>query len=286
MTYETKGATAALRADETKALTVPFDIKADSLDDEARSFTGLAATWQLDLGGDVIHKGAFRRTLSHWKKSKKPMPLLDSHDSYGSVRSVIGKMEEATETDAGLETKFSVIDGPDGDEIWRRIKGGFVDGLSIGYRPIKSEAATEAEQLDGVWRHLKEIELREISVVLWPMNPAARVDAGSMKALTAEVAALKEAAATRALTAEEKAELIRLQSDIGALLKLEPEADEGTPDDADPPDAAEGDEPKGLAPEDPKRIEIDARMRALQYRRLATRVKDDATRHSRDIPTT
>jgi HK97 family phage prohead protease len=276
MTYETKGATAALRADETKALTVPFDIKADSLDDEARSFTGLAATWDLDLGGDVIHKGAFRRTLSHWKKSKKPLPLLDSHDSYGSVRAVIGKLEEANESDAGLETKFSVIDGPDGDEIWRRIKGGYVDGLSIGYRPIKSEAATEAEQLEGVWRHLKEIELREVSVVLWPMNPGARVDTGSMKALMADVAALKKTASERPLTTEEKEELVTLQNDIGALLKLE-----GTPA-ADPP----LDEPKGLAPEDPKRIELDARMRDLKARRLATRIKHDVTRHSRDTSTT
>lgn len=289
MKIQTKSATAALRADETKALLVPFDVKAGSLDDEARTFTGLAATWDLDLGGDVIHKGAFRRTLSHWKKSKKPLPLLDSHNAWSSVRAVIGKMETASETSDGLEVTFSVIDGPDGDEVWRRIKGGFVDGLSIGYRPIKQEAATEQEQLEGIWRHLKEVELREVSVVLWPMNPEARVDPGSMKALTAQLEALQQAASTRALTDEEKTELVKLHDDIGALLALKPEGIldiAGTPPDADPPSEPEGDEPKGLAPEDPKRVELDARIRDLRTRRLATRVKGDATRHSRDtVPT-
>lgn len=265
------GATATRKDGETKHLDLPFQIKADSVDEEARTFTGMASTWDMDLGGDVIHKGAFKRTLNNWKRSKRPLPLLDSHQAWGTIRSVVGKVEDAKETDEGLEATFSVLDGPDGDEIWRRIKGGYVDGLSIGYRAIKIETPTEDEQRAGVWRHLKEVELREISVVLYPMNTDARIDKRSVKALAAEIAAIEEAAESRDLTDDEKTELAELQTKIGALLDPEAQPEPGTPPPAAPP--APEPEPKveGLAPEDPKRLEIDARIRDLRLQRLATR---------------
>jgi HK97 family phage prohead protease len=157
-----------------------FEIK--TFDDAARTFTGIASTWNEDLGGDVIHQGAFKRTLDAWRASKsKIIPLIDLH-GHDSVRRVVGKLISAGETGEGLECVFEVIDGPDGDEIWRRVKGGFVNGLSIGYRAIKWEIE---EGESGEWwdriRHLKEIELEEISVVIWGMNPEALID--SMKAL-------------------------------------------------------------------------------------------------------
>lgn len=265
------GAAAIRKDDETKHLDLPFQIKADSMDEEARTFTGLASTWDMDLGGDVIHKGAFKRTLNNWKRSKRPLPLLDSHQAWGTIRSVVGKVEDAKETDEGLEATFSVIDGPDGDEIWRRIKGGYVDGLSIGYRAIKIETPSEEEQRAGVWRHLKEVELREISVVLYPMNTDARIDKRSVKALAAQIAAIEEAAECRDLTDEEKTELAELQTKIGALLDSGAQPEPGTPPPAAPPEPEPEPKVEGLAPEDPKRLELDARIRDLRLQRLATR---------------
>jgi len=157
----------------TKRLAVPFEVK--EMDDAARTFSGLASTWDLDLGGDVIRKGAFKRTVSHWKKGKRPIPLVDQH-RYDSVRDVVGKLVEAEETDAGLDTTWQVIDGPDGDEVWRRLKGGYIDGLSIGYTPVKQTAPSEDEARKGIWRYLDEVKLHEVSVVIWPMNEGARVE--------------------------------------------------------------------------------------------------------------
>lgn len=168
---------------ESKRATTRFEIKADSIDDSSRTFSGLAATWDLDLGGDVIRQGAFKRTLKNWKASKSPLPLLDSHNAYSTIRAVVGKLEDAEETADGLIATFEVMDGPDGDEIWRRIKGGYVSGLSIGYRAMKQEAPSEEERLKGVWRILTEVKLEEISVCVWPMNPGARIDTDSMKSL-------------------------------------------------------------------------------------------------------
>lgn len=248
---------AATKRAEMKSLVAPFQVKA--VDAAGRTFEGLASTWDLDLGGDVIHRGAFRKTLQEWKSSGRVIPLLDQHN-YGSVRAVVGKMIEARETAAGLEAKFQVIEGPDGDEVLRRIEGGYVDGLSIGYRAIKIETPSDEERRAGVWRHLKEVQLREVSVVIWPMNEGARIDTDSVKAL---ILALKD----RDLDDDDRAELKALRDQIDALLTGTPAAGE------EPPTEPRGGGAKAaLAPDDPKRAEIEARARAVRIRAAATRV--------------
>lgn len=223
-----------------------FELK--SVDEEARTFTGLASTNDLDYGGDVIIPGAFKRTLTNWRKGKKVMPLIDSHN-YGSIRSVIGKMLTAEETSDGLETSFEVIEGIDGDEAFRRIKGGYVDGLSIGYEPVKIRRPNEEEQLKGIWRFLEEIKLVEISVVLWPMNPNARIDTNSVKSLLT-------IAKDRVLTEDELEELRGLKINLDALL------------------LAKEPQPEGLADDDPKRLSIEERLRDVTLQCLSTSVDD------------
>lgn len=263
---ETKGAVAIKPSKEdlgTKRLSVRFAVKAESVDVEGRTFEGLASTWDLDRGGDVIHRGAFKRTLKFWRDSGRVLPLLDSH-SYGSVRDVVGKLAEAKETKDGLWTNWEVIDGPDGDEVLRRIKGGFVDGLSIGYRPVKIEMPTDEEERQGVWRHLKEVELREVSVVLWPMNEGARIDTSTVKSLLADFQ-------DRELDEDEMKELQGILEEVGALLKANaPEESEDPPASPASEENDEG-EPKGLAPDDPKRLDIEGRLGAIRLRRLTSR---------------
>jgi hypothetical protein len=223
-----------------------FEVKA--VDEAARTFSGLAAAFSQDLGGDVILPGAFKRTIADWKRSKKILPLLDSHNGWGTVRAVVGKTLEAAEVDDGLEAKFQVIDGPDGDEIFRRVKGGYVDGLSIGYRPIQVKLPTDEEAQRGIFRFLKEVALKEISVCIWPMNPDARIDMGTVKHLLA-------IARDRALSSEELDELKSVHSSICALLAAT------APAPATVPGAAPA--VVGLALEDPRRIAVDERVRNL-----------------------
>ncbi len=51
------------------------------------------------------------------------------------------------------------------------IEAGAIDGLSIGYRTVRSEKAAKGGRL------LHEIELWEVSLVTFPMLPEARVQA-------------------------------------------------------------------------------------------------------------
>ena len=228
---------------------VPFQIKAT--DDATRTFRGLASTWEQDLGGDVIHAGAFARTLDNWRASKKsrPIPLIDQH-SYYSVNDVLGMMTDAAETADGLEAEFAFVpDDVKAEGGYRRVKGGYITGLSIGYMPVKWEYEQRegGESWDRV-RHLREVKLLEVSLVIWPMNDGARVDPNSVKALI-------DAARAGTLTTDQKSEL-------RALLDGPPA---GTPQSADSPAPT----PKGLAPDDPKRLALEATLRGLTLRRLA-----------------
>lgn len=240
----------ATQQPQTKSLRMPFAVKA--VDAEERTFTGLASTWDLDLGGDVIHPGAFKKTLREWKSGKRTIKLFYGHN-YFSMDSLLGKMTEAEETKDGLEATFKVVEGERGDTALNLVKEGMLDSLSIGYRAVKVEHPDEAEQLTGVYRHLKEVELREVSMVPFPMNPAARIDAGSVKTMI-------QSYEGRDLDDEERAELKALREQLNALLSEEPQ--EGAKD--------------ALSPDDPKRAEIEARARAVRIRAAATRA---ASRH-------
>src|SRR5690554_4225298 len=130
---------------------------------EERTFEGLAATWDLDLGGDIIKQGAFKKTIREWKRSKRVLPLLDSHN-YFSVRDAVGKLVDAKETPDGLWTKWRIVPGPDGDEVLNRLRpdgefGSYIDSMSIGYRPLKWEYSDTVDEEMGEERVriLKEI---------------------------------------------------------------------------------------------------------------------------------
>lgn len=237
---------------ETKSLLTPFQVKA--VNAEERTFEGLASTWDLDLGGDVIHPGAFKKTLREWKSGGRTVKLFYGHNYY-DIDSLLGKMVAAEETKDGLQATFKVTEGDQGDRVLAFIQDGVLDSMSIGYRAVKVEYPNDEEERQGVFRHLKEVELREVSVVPFPMNPAARIDTDSIKALIGRYEG-------RDLNDEERAELKALRSELDALLVKE-EPQQGTEGDA-------------LAPEDQKRAEIEARLRDLRIRAAATRI---ASRH-------
>jgi HK97 family phage prohead protease len=152
-----------------------------------REFEGYASTHDLDLGGDRILPGAYEATLRAWR-SGRVIPLLDSHDHGGTVRSVLGHVVDLKTDDRGLWAKFHVVDGMDGGELLNRLRAGSLSGLSIGYR-IPPGGASEGD--DGA-RELSAVDVREVSACAFPMNEAARVLAvgGEPTAVAEALAAL------------------------------------------------------------------------------------------------
>jgi len=137
-----------------------FSLK--SFDAEKGEFEGLASVYDVqDLGGDIVKKGAFTRTLEH-RKGK--VPLLWQHDS----AEVIGIAELKDSRDGlGIRGKLN-LKVAKAVEAYELLKQGAIKGLSIGYDVVKETA-------EGGARLLKELALWEVSVVTFPMNPEAAV---------------------------------------------------------------------------------------------------------------
>lgn len=144
-----------------------FDLK---MIDEQGLFEGYAATFgNVDLGADIVDKGAFKKTI---RESKGKVPILDHHNPTRQI----GWNLEAAEDDHGLFVTGQLnLDVQRARERHSLMKQAFEvkgrQGLSIGYSVVKSEPDKE----DIHVRRLKELKLMEYSIVTFPMNPAAMV---------------------------------------------------------------------------------------------------------------
>jgi len=112
-----------------------------------------------DKGGDVVLAGAFGDL-------GEKVPLLWQHD----VREPIGFVEQISEDARGLRVVARVVASGRGEQVARLLQAGAIDGLSFGYRV---KAATR-DRVRNV-RALEQLELIEISLVTFPMQPLARV---------------------------------------------------------------------------------------------------------------
>jgi len=84
----------------------------------------------------------------------------------------IGVWDEVREDAKGLFVKGRLLlDVARAREAHVLVQAGAIDGLSIGYRTVRSEKAAKGGRL------LHEIELWEVSLVTFPMLPEARVRA-------------------------------------------------------------------------------------------------------------
>jgi len=146
-----------------------FPFKIDRVE-EGGEFFGYASTFNnLDLGGDIVDPGAFKKTL---QESKGKIPVLDHHDP----EKQIGWNLEAREDDFGLfvrgQLNLNVQLARERHSLMKQAAAiGGKTGLSIGFRTIKETPDEGNRRI----RHLKEIQLFEYSLVSFPMNPKAAV---------------------------------------------------------------------------------------------------------------
>lgn len=129
--------------------------------DETGEFEGFAATFgDVDAGNDIVMAGAFRETLV-----KRPAPKIKMLFQHRPDE-IIGKWLEARETDRGLQVKGKLfLNIRRAAEVHELMQEHQLEGLSIGYRTQEYEIDRDL----GV-RRLKKVDLREVSVVTFPMN--------------------------------------------------------------------------------------------------------------------
>jgi uncharacterized protein len=147
-----------------KHLNVPCEFKAAG---DAGSFDGYASIFgNVDLGGDVIERGAFKEVV---KNREGKTVILWQH----SQRDPIG-VASVKEDDTGLHFSGQlVLEDPTARKAYAHMKAGSVSGMSIGYDVL----AGGAEILRSGIRKLTALKLWEISPVTFGMNPLAGVDA-------------------------------------------------------------------------------------------------------------
>jgi len=141
-------------------LTLTTEIKAGQSGDVA----GYGSIFgNVDQGGDIVAKGAFADSLA----SGRGVKMLWQHNP----DQPIGIWDSVKEDATGLRVAGRFLTSTtDGKNAYELTKAGAIDGLSIGYRTVK------ASDQNGV-RVIEKADLWEVSVVTFPMNTEATIDA-------------------------------------------------------------------------------------------------------------
>lgn len=143
---------------------IPFEYKMDSTED--RVFEGYASVFgNKDLHGEVVDKGAFKKTISE-RLDKGLIKVLWQH------KDPIGMPIEMHEDRTGLYVKARISETALGNDALTLMRDGVVDHMSIGFMPVK----TKIEQIDkeDVLHHT-EVKLYEFSPVTFPANELAAI---------------------------------------------------------------------------------------------------------------
>jgi uncharacterized protein len=132
---------------------------------ETKRFAGYAAVFHArDAGRDVIMPGAFARAV---KRTALNLPLLWQHDAQNPIGRILSVTEDAHGLRVTGEIATNAKPARDAHEL---VKAGALNGLSIGYRVRRADA----DRKQNV-RRLLDLDLIEVSLVTFPMQPQARV---------------------------------------------------------------------------------------------------------------
>lgn len=135
---------------------------------------GLASTYELDRGDDIIVPGAFAKTLNRHSAEGRPVRMLLQHQNGELIGGF--PIEFAKETPEGLFVRGEInLEVQRGREAYALAKQDVLTDMSIGFSIPSREAVDYQREGDRVLRLIKEVELWEISLVSEPMNPGARV---------------------------------------------------------------------------------------------------------------
>ncbi|GLK69895.1 HK97 family phage prohead protease [Ancylobacter dichloromethanicus] len=130
------------------------------------SFEGYAALFgRVDLGRDLILPGAFARSLA--ERGAGGVRMLFQHDP----AEPIGAWASLQEDSVGLLVKGRLtLDVARAREVLALMRAGAIDGLSIGFRTVEGRTDPGTRV-----RRLSRIDLWEVSIVTFPMQPDARI---------------------------------------------------------------------------------------------------------------
>jgi HK97 family phage prohead protease len=162
-----------------------FDFEIKAVADDG-GFNGYGSVWDVvDSYQEIVARGAFTDSLADIAAKGRPVPVLWQHRS----SEPIGIWTNLREDDHGLFGDGKIL--LDAGEMERRayahMKARTVTGLSIGYWVRESSY----DEKTGI-RTLTKLDLVEISLVTFPANDDARVEAVKFKLAHGELPSERE----------------------------------------------------------------------------------------------
>lgn len=143
-----------------------LQFKAEGMTDQG-IFTGHASVFGVvDLENDVVEPGAFAESISTGTAAGGVLIFAQHEDK----KEPLGKTLELREDAMGLFVKAQISDTAAGRDYRQLVKDGVLDQMSIGY--IAQDYNIDQQ---GV-RHLRKVDLLEISIVNYPANTQARIE--------------------------------------------------------------------------------------------------------------
>ncbi len=151
-----------------------LSIKADAVKEDG-AFEGYGSVFGVtDSYGEIVAAGAFTNSLQDIQSKGRPVPVLWQHQTSAPI----GIYEALSEDEHGLKVsgRLLIDDVPKAKEAHALLKAGAVSGLSIGYWVRESSY----DEKTGI-RTLIKLDLVEVSLVTFPANDDARVEAVKFK---------------------------------------------------------------------------------------------------------
>ena len=160
-----------------------FNIKALA---ENGRFTGYGSVFGVvDSYQEIVAPGAFAETIAERAATKRRLPVLWQHRS----AEPLGYYEKVQEDERGLYLEGVLLKDKlaRAAEAYALMEAGVVTGLSIGYWVRESSY----DEKTGI-RTLTKLDLEEVSLVTFPANDDARVEAVKFKLAHGALPTLRE----------------------------------------------------------------------------------------------
>lgn len=153
-----------------------------------------------DSHGDIVVKGAFKRTIDH---NGPRVKTLMHHDPV----MIVGKPSVIHEDDEGLYTETKVSRTAIGEDLLTLVEDGVIDEMSIGFIPIREKFDKDADA-----NLIQEVKLVEYSFVTLASNPGARVEGlkgtAALNEVTASMRRMEKALRDSSFVSDELPEAI------------------------------------------------------------------------------
>ncbi|MFB4347720.1 HK97 family phage prohead protease [Bacillus sp. BR_7] len=166
------------RTEKRELLSSEMEIR--EIEGGLRTITGYAVKWEMKS----VTMGYWRRFKEQFKRgaftdslTQDDQLALWSHD----YSQVLGSTKNGTlrlfEDEIGLRFELDLADTTLGDDTYKTIRRGDVDGVSFGFQMVKEE--WDESNSDNVVRSVTKAKLIEISPVAFPAYPDSQVSARS-----------------------------------------------------------------------------------------------------------